>query len=399
MVGAEDIVITRDKRLSSLIVAIFLVESIYRILMIACDYPPIIKAGYICILIGITLSTLQLLADIDLRLYVVVECLLGVACFGSCLAGIAASSDLIDTFATASLVCVPALCALASMSDKKVLLVLLRRVAPFWAIALTGALMLLHNQKSYSDGSAMVLSYCLLVPILVILQQIFTEFKVVKMVILLGAILAMFLFGSRSPLIAIAMLLVFEVVSYGIAHRRQAVVPIVLGALFCVLVLLSIEYLLGFILNLLNDMGIYYSRNAYYLLQGEALDLNKRDEIWEQYAPYILQKPIFGWGLGSVETLVGISPHNSLLEVIASFGICGLGLYAIGAIGGYIACLRTLSCDDAESNLLRVFASYSVPFFLVRGYTFTTIGLYFFFALAFIVIASRVSRKRNKIAI
>ncbi len=62
------------------------------------------------------------------------------------------------------------------------------------------------------------------------------------------------------------------------------------------------------------------------------LDPSIRDEIWKTMIPYILEKPLFGYGIDSFKHVVNFrihSAHNSVLEILLYMGIVGFFIFSL----------------------------------------------------------------------
>ena len=88
-------------------------------------------------------------------------------------------------------------------------------------------------------------------------------------------------------------------------------------------------------INYIPGMSELLNKNEYYAEGGDVS--NGRFEIWSDYLNMILQKPLFGFGADSLQTLDDArSAHNSYLQITAELGIIGVILFFLPFVYGLL---------------------------------------------------------------
>lgn len=383
--------VSRDSVLSLSVILIFLSESVFRVTSQLIQNSAVYGI-YIIITIIILINIIIQLAKSDVRLFCLSECIFFTFCAVSFLRGHSDVSNLLDTAVTALSVCIPAASAFVAIDDKRVLLSWFRSVSPFWALALSCAIVLLHNESSYSDGSAMVLSYCVILPVLFLVQEVLSGLRIFPFCSLVITLVVLIAFGSRGPLLSVAFLLLAESVKKIRGGNARPAAMMVLFTVAGFFVLGNLDAILIPILDFLRENNIYYSRNIYYLVNGISFDLSDRGGIWAEALDLFSRNPLYGWGINSSEKLIGVNPHNTVLEMAVSCGAVGLIPYILLLVSGIAQSLTFTDSRNSSEQFLEIFAAYSLPFLLIRSYLFTTTGLYLFLAASAIC----MKRRNNK---
>ncbi|WP_158095779.1 O-antigen ligase family protein [Collinsella sp. An271] len=382
----------KDIELSYSIILLFLSESAFRVVSQLIQNN-IISTIYILSVLLIFIIIIMKLIKYDIRYFCVIECVFLFLCATSFVRGHSDVPTLLDTTVTALFTCIPAVAAFIAIDDKQILLSRLRKVCPFWALALSCAIVLLHNENSYSDGSAMVLSYSAMLPVLFLVQELLNGFKVLTLCSLIATLVVLIAFGSRGPLLAVVFLLLVESVKKIRRGNARAAIVMLASIISVLIILGNIDTILIPVLDYLKYNNIYYSRNLYYIVNGISFDLSSRGDIWGEALDLFSQSPLYGWGINSAEKLISVNPHNTVLELAVSCGVLGLIPYILVSVSGIILSLTSKDFNNPLRLLLEIFASYSLPFLLIRSYLFTTTGIYLFLAASTMCMREKETQK------
>lgn len=158
-----------------------------------------------------------------------------------------------------------------------------------------------------------------------------------------GLVVGLVVFGlltvSKSFLLMLVLILLYAMAS-GIRQRRYGLTILVVaaGAVLILLALSGRSEALNLMLMRLTQ-------------QGTNQDLTTgRTEIWERYFTYLGEHPfglVFGSGLGSA--VIGFSAHNTYIEMLASLGVVGSGLFLV-----LLGCLMSETAgDEGQTAALR----------------------------------------------
>lgn len=167
---------------------------------------------------------------------------------------------------------------------------------------------------------SMTLSYYLLLPSIIYLDELMDDFSLKKLLIVFTAILIIISLGSRGPVFCIGVFIflkfikIFKKLSYKNLLKYISIFSSgIIGFVFIdnILILLS-KFLLTF--------GIRSRSISLFL--GDKIYLSGRENLYELVIKEIMNKPVMGIGIaGDRRVLGGGYVHNFLIEIIANFGI------------------------------------------------------------------------------
>lgn len=290
----------------------------------------------------------------------------------SILQGNAALSDVLNYGFWTLFVCIPISMYFFAIEDKHVFYneaIQFSRV-----ILIIGSLgfIKMNSEVEYS----MSLSYSLLIPLLIQINELAKEFNITNFLFTIIPLSLFILFGARGPLINIFYFVLILLLRFKDTIQFKKIIYFILALILSITLVVNFNFILLHLSNFLNSHGIY-SRTIYKIIYGNFSDSSGRDQLFKYYINLAKDRPILGWGLlgGWIRNT---GPHNTIIELLLSFG------YIIGSILSVfviLAVLRPLWRKKAdENNLYEIYASANFTMLFVSG---DFLSKYNFFILIF----------------
>jgi len=141
-------------------------------------------------------------------------------------------------------------------------------------------------------------------------------------------------FGNRMAGLAALLFLVGYEVAFGQSNRNRPIRVIAFTATGAVIVA-NLGTILSSVSQLLDRSGYYsYSLSALLLYFGGMTEslISGREALWSAAIELIRARPVLGYGLGYFDSLYGMYPHNIVFELLVSYGVIGLTIYAAGLV-------------------------------------------------------------------
>ena len=257
-----------------------------------------------------------------------------------------------------------------------------------------------HNEtdKDYN----MYFSYSLVVPLLLHLDKQFSKGSAMLLLLVLLEFLAIIMYGSRGALLCILSYFVFRLVVFSSPKQR-------IKNIFYLLLGVGVVYFLLGHLSMAENFGLH-SRILEKAEAGETL--SGRDYIWLEGVALIKEYPLLGLGIGGEfyqmsvnsfnhlyylykDTLVisSTTPHNGFLELMLCFGI-PLGIIVSFYILGKISVIKYINDNSIKSFVVVLFSVYIIPAFTVGDGIFVKPGIALFLYLA-LSLKNNYNRRRN----
>lgn len=223
--------------------------------------------------------------------------------------------------------------------------------------------------SEYSMG----FGYCILLPMLVL----FYQRKIYSIIISFLLFMLLVVYGSRGPLLTIAVFLLYILIS-----KKS----------FGLVGLIVVIGLAGFnvFVSYIDSLGIS-SRTISMILGGNLDAESNRDVISQKAIDLINANPITGYGLFGDRKPIGDWCHNILLEVFCDFGVI-LGsilllLFFYGVIWAFI------KLKGINKDIFAMFIAYAlVPMFVSNSYL-TDSNFALFVGLLFLILRRRPWKK------
>ncbi len=240
--------------------------------------------------------------------------------------------------------------------------------------------------KSFSDGKEynMFLSYALVLPALVHLNEYFRKKNFFILLASSIAILVIFLYGSRGALLCVISFIGLKVF-LNKEHLTKKILLLIFISLTGVVIILYSSYLV----QILVEQGMYF-RTLDKIASGDLL--GGRGYIWEAGVNLIVERPFFGYGLGGefyrmtyeAHEILGtplpdsgvedLSPHQGFLQLALNFGVIFgtiAGLYIVLSIFKF----RTTDNSKLNDLIIISYSVFVVPAMTVSDGIFTKPGI------------------------
>jgi O-antigen ligase len=138
-----------------------------------------------------------------------------------------------------------------------------------------------------------------------------TLLKIINFLYLPAAVFAIFLTGSRGPLAASVVSILFIISTLGqLRFRYQLLLITGLGVAVAVLL-------------------VVIPQTSFDRIANKGVALNGREDVWSEAFDLFGEHPILGVGSGSVKKVIEVqqSAHNFALGIVTETGLIGLGLF------------------------------------------------------------------------
>lgn len=252
-----------------------------------------------------------------------------------------------------------------SVSDKNILLDVLRKTGYFQSVFLIVTLFSINDESTYNMSA----SYLLVLPTLIFLYFFFSNKSIVDFLFALANILSILLYGARAPLLGITVYIFVKTIFVTKFSIRRIILYLVVGSFF-VLLMIYWDSVLLVLSSFLQSRGIH-SRTLNSIIQSKFTDLSGRDVLFKYYWDLALQKPFWGWGVFGGWIGPGSGPHNGMIELILAFGFIGGTAFCLFSIYLFF---RGLSESNPELRELSIIiSSIVVPIFFVFAEVFTSV--------------------------
>lgn len=271
--------------------------------------------------------------------------------------------------------CIPLGVCACSVYNKEILLRTFVRYSYFQS-ALLWCLVVV--QPSGNGFYNMAAGYALLIPAPVFYTVFLKEKKILYLAMSLVSTCLIFIYGSRGPLLGIAVFFLVNIFFYPGRTRKDMWIK--LAALFGVmLVIAGWEDMLLFLTRTFVALGIS-SRTLQTLISGTIAVSGGREVLFQYYWEAVMRRPACGWGLQGGWIGAGEGPHNMLLEIVLAFGI------PVGITVSVVLCLLFMIAafgkKSPERDVAFLFACASFSMFLVDGDWLEKPKLFLFLMLA-----------------
>lgn len=182
-------------------------------------------------------------------------------------------------------------------------------------------LMKIINWGSHSYN--MSFSYYMLIPSLLFIHMSIKRKSLFYALVAILSFVSIVLLGSRAPIV---FCFIFFVVDVFISCKT------ILVKIVWLFVFAALYFLFDSIVNSLQSAFASFgltSRSLSYFVSGEFLSSGGRNEITSKSIDMILEKPVFGNGIGSDLASIGQYTHNLFLDIFLHYGLMVGGLIAI----------------------------------------------------------------------
>lgn len=225
-------------------------------------------------------------------------------------------------------VCFPVFAFTYSIRDYRYLYIYLKQESYIIIFLVSMVFLTLYLRKSISYD--MTLSYFLLIPIMILINELIIKYNTKNLIFSGFGIIVLVLIGSRGPLLCLGAFLfisiLFNIQKVSIVKRM-----IIIVCLFILMICIFSQEIIQSISNFLLKLGIY-SRTFSLFINKNITSLTGREFVYQKSLEMIYNNPIFGYGVAAEAKYFEGFPHNIILELCINFGVI-VGLFIIVYIG------------------------------------------------------------------
>ena len=214
--------------------------------------------------------------------------------------------------------------------------------------------MLILGGKASAGAYSMSLSYYMLLPTIMYLDELLDKLSLKAFLYALVSLLIILALGSRGAILCSVVFVVLKLIKFDFKQKYSSMLYYLLTMAISVVMYIYLDHILEITYNLLLNFGIR-SRSILLFLRKDTY-LSGRDTIYQKISEEISNNPFLGIGLGGDRRIIGGGyAHNFFLEVLANFGIF-MGLILSFAL--ILLILRLLLVKDKEKyNMLIIWLS------------------------------------------
>ncbi len=260
--------------------------------------------------------------------------------------------------------CLPVLVYSMSIQNWNILKLYMKKAS--FIVFLFGAILggLVFAGKVTIGTYSMSLSYYMLLPMLIYLDELFDQPSLKACLFSLVALLIILALGSRGAILCMAIFIFLKMVK---SLSKLTYTKLLLNLTFFAAIIVTFIYLdsiLQYINNLLLNFGINSRTIALFLM--DSVHLSGRDSIYQKIIEAILNNPLLGIGVAGDRLIMGGGyTHNLILEVLANFGvIIGSSLLIVLLL---LIVRNLLTKDNETYNMIIIWLSLGFVPLMVSG--------------------------------
>lgn len=224
------------------------------------------------------------------------------------------------------LICLPMLVYSNSIRDLQIFRQIMK-YASFIVLILGVIITIVILSGRATIGSySMTLSYYMLLPAIIYLDELFERLSFKAWTFSVTSIIIILSLGSRGALLCLGIFVLLKIIRINIkSNLIVSLFSIITGVTF--ILLINLTRIMEFLFEYLLQFGIR-SRSISLFLNDD-LSLTGRDYIYINTLDQIANNPITGIGIGGDRRILGVYPHNIILELLTSFGLLFGGILII----------------------------------------------------------------------
>jgi O-antigen ligase len=217
--------------------------------------------------------------------------------------------------------------------------------------AIIGALV--FTNRAFVGVYSMALSYYMLLPTIVYMDEFLEKFTVRSIIIVLISLIIILALGSRGAIMCFGVFVILKLITTKKKLNYKTILIYIIIIALVIIILLFLDTILENLNNFLLQFGIH-SRSIHLFLRDDVY-LSGRDYLYEEMIEQIKNNPIFGIGLAGDRRVIGGYAHNIIIEILANFGII-LGSILVFLLA--IITFKTLFSKNKEvSNFIAIWFS------------------------------------------
>ncbi len=216
--------------------------------------------------------------------------------------------------------CLPSYIYMYNINNWNILMEVMKKTSriTFVVGTIVGILVLTGNASI--GAYSMSLSYYMLLPALMFLNEFFDQTSLKSVVASAISILVILIFGSRGALLCTAVFIVLKLIRRVKNITYKKMIQYFIPFYICILGLFFFENILESAKKILLRLGII-SRSISMILESEVYLSSSRAKLYESIIDVISNNPISGIGLAGDRAVLDTYSHNIFLEILSNFGI------------------------------------------------------------------------------
>lgn len=238
--------------------------------------------------------------------------------------------------------------------------------------------MLVFLGRTSVGAYSMSLSYYMLLPTILFLDELMDKFSLKTLVLAGISLLIILALGSRGAILCVIVFIILKFIrpnskrTYKRAFGHFSIICV------GVVALIFMEQILMSIYNFLLRFGI--NSRSLILFTRENIYLSGRDRIYENVLSEILENSILGIGIAGDTRIIGNSyVHNFFIEVVGNFGVVLGSILSITVLLLIIKSLLTK--DTLKYNLFIIWLSLGFVHLMVSSSYLTDLKFWIFLGL------------------
>lgn len=219
--------------------------------------------------------------------------------------------------------CLPSLIYAHSMEDWQVLMNVMKQAAKWvFLIGVAIAILIISGFASTGSSYSMSLSYYMLLPAIIYLNDIIDRKKIKSGLIFIVSLLIILSLGARGPVMCVGVFVILKFISTLKDISYTKAILYILLLMIAMVGIIFLDKILLYLYEFLLSKGINSRSLRLFLRDG--IYMSGRDAIYSEMIKEIFNKPFLGLGLASDRRILSgrnAYVHNIFIEVIMNFGI------------------------------------------------------------------------------
>lgn len=240
--------------------------------------------------------------------------------------------------------------------------------------------------KATVGGYSMSLSYYMLLPMIIILNELFDNYSLKTLIFSLIALAIILSLGSRGPILCVMVFVLLKIMRPFTKLTYTKLLFFLTTFTATLFIVIYLDSILHYINDLLLNFGIRSRTIALFFREG--VHLSGRENIYPKIVEAIQDNPLLGIGIAGDRLITGGYAHNLFLEVLASFGIIVGSALLIALL--YLIIKNLLTKDKQKYNMIIIWVSLGFIPLIVSGSYLISMN---FWLLTGLMIAGLVNSK------
>lgn len=289
--------------------------------------------------------------------------------------------------------CLPSLLYSYSVRDIKVFKDVMENISRIvFILGLLISILVFTNKMSLGSYS-MSLSYYMLLPAIIYLNNSFKDKKAMYINIFILSMLIILILGARGPLMCIGIFTLLYMITNKSKLNYKTLFQFFGSSLFFILVFINLNKMIMYLYNFLINLGLN-SRTLLLILTDELSSSRSRNNLYIEIIELIKENPIFGIGIGGDRYYTGMYSHNIFIEILSGFGVI-VGILVMLLL--LLFCYKVIKLKNKDdNNLMIIWISIGLVPLLVSGSYLTDFKFWIFLGLGLNNIKGRILMNKSQ---